>query len=138
MPVIVTMIPPSNFFLFSGGRWEAQVIKESMRFFVIAPLIPRETSNEVEIGGYVLSKGTWVWFSFIAVAQDPKNFPEPEKFKPERFDPNCDEMKKGILMLSYHLELVLGLALASSMVSKLEPSKELIRGPDKNHFRLML
>jgi cytochrome P450 len=33
-----------------------QVIKESMRFFVIAPLIPRETSNEVEIGGYVLSK----------------------------------------------------------------------------------
>jgi cytochrome P450 len=33
-----------------------QVIKEAMRIFVIAPLIPRETSNEVEIGGYVLPK----------------------------------------------------------------------------------
>jgi cytochrome P450 len=33
-----------------------QVIKEAMRFFVIAPLIPRETSTKVEIGGYIFPK----------------------------------------------------------------------------------
>lgn len=35
-----------------------QVIKEAMRFYVVSPLIARQTSERVEIGGYVLPKVT--------------------------------------------------------------------------------
>ena len=33
-----------------------QVVKESMRFYMVSPLVARETSERVEVGGYVLPK----------------------------------------------------------------------------------
>ncbi|XP_008673659.1 cytochrome P450 711A1-like isoform X1 [Zea mays] len=71
-----------------------QVLKESMRFFMVSPLVARETSEQVDIAGYVLPKSTWVWMAPGVLAKDPVNFPEPELFRPERFDPAGDEQKR--------------------------------------------
>lgn len=53
--------PPDADELQSRFPYLDQVVKEAMRFHLVSPLIARETSEQVEIGGYLLPK---VWRSF--------------------------------------------------------------------------
>ena len=62
------------------------VIAEVDRFASILPLgLIHTVGDDTELGPYFLPKGTNFIINTFAIHSDPKLFPEPEKFKPERF-----------------------------------------------------
>jgi cytochrome P450 len=47
----------------------------------------------VDLGGYTLGRGSWVFMSPYIVQRDARNFPDPETFDPDRFAPGrADEI----------------------------------------------
>jgi cytochrome P450 len=64
------------------------VVKESLRIFPPTPaLINREAITEVEVGGYQVPRGGVIILSPYVTQRDPRWFPEPERFDPDRFGP---------------------------------------------------
>lgn len=61
------------------------VIKEAMRLYPPAWIITRVAKEDTTIGGYRVPKGTITIASPYVSHRDPRYFPEPEKFDPERF-----------------------------------------------------
>ncbi|KAJ1730494.1 hypothetical protein LPJ61_002979 [Coemansia biformis] len=61
------------------------IVKESMRKSSSASDVRRELSEPVNLGPYTLPKGAWVMVDLWALQHNPKYYPEPEKFIPERF-----------------------------------------------------
>lgn len=62
-----------------------RVIQESMRLCPPLWLLPRVAIEDVEIGGFHIDAGAevllWVYLCHV----DPRWYPEPDKFKPDRF-----------------------------------------------------
>ncbi|XP_051801660.1 cytochrome P450 3A56-like [Acanthochromis polyacanthus] len=74
------------------------VINESLRLYPIAPRVERVAKATVEINGIVIPKGMVVMVPTWPMHRDPDVWPEPEKFKPERF---CKENKDSIDPYTY-------------------------------------
>jgi len=64
---------------------EASIL-EIQRLADIVPLgIPHAVTEDVQFRGYFIPKGTLVLSNMYSVHMNPELWPEPEKFKPERF-----------------------------------------------------
>jgi cytochrome P450 len=64
------------------------VIKEALRVYPSAwSLFARQAAEDVELGGYTLREGSWVFIYPWVTHRDPRYFPDPLKFDPERFAP---------------------------------------------------
>ncbi|KAK7678470.1 hypothetical protein QCA50_018530 [Cerrena zonata] len=62
------------------------IVLEAMRWMVVLPLcLPHRVIRDDEYKGYLIPKGTMVTPNVWAMLHDPKDYPEPEVFKPERF-----------------------------------------------------
>lgn len=63
-------------------------IKESLRLFPPVPLFVRKLDHdEIVFGEYHIPKGTEIVVNSYLTHRDSKYWPEPEKFRPERFMP---------------------------------------------------
>jgi len=63
-----------------------QVVNESMRLYPPAPAISREVREPFELGGYWMPRGTQMFAMSFLTHHDARFFPEPERFRPERWD----------------------------------------------------
>jgi len=61
------------------------VVQETLRCRPVVPVVARRLRTPQEIAGYTLLAGTILMVSIYLVHNDPESYPEPERFRPERF-----------------------------------------------------
>jgi cytochrome P450 len=75
-----------------------KVIRESMRLKPPAWLTQREALVDVEIGGYHIPAGKNVAMSPLSMHNDPRWYPNPEQFNPDRWS---DDFKQKLPRFAY-------------------------------------
>ncbi len=69
------------------------VTKEALRLYPPAWILGYEAVDDVTIGGYPVRKGTTMFMSQWVTHRDPRWFPEPDAFRPERWaDPQIKQL----------------------------------------------
>ncbi len=71
---------------------------ESMRLYPPAFIVGREALVNTEVGGYLCRRGTTVLMPESVVHRDPRFFPSPDKFLPERWR---DDLEKRLPNCAY-------------------------------------
>ena len=61
------------------------VLNETLRLYPIAIRLDRFCKQDVEIDGVHVPKGSVVIIPVYALHHDPQYWPEPEEFRPERY-----------------------------------------------------
>lgn len=61
------------------------VINETLRLWPPAPITGRMTTGRYQLGEYTLEPGTRIVLLLDVVNRDPRSYPDPDQFRPERF-----------------------------------------------------
>lgn len=70
-------------------RYTEWVFAESMRLYPPAWSLGRRALRDQPLGGYVIPAGSYVMLSPYVTHRDPRFFPEPTRFDPERWRPEA-------------------------------------------------
>lgn len=77
------------------------IINETLRMYPAGPLlVPHESSEECHVGGYRVPGSTMLLVNLYSIHRDPKYWPEPAKFKPERFE-GMEGVRDGHKMMPF-------------------------------------
>ncbi|KAK0087622.1 hypothetical protein PV325_000569 [Microctonus aethiopoides] len=66
-------------------KYMDMVINETLRLFPVAPIIPREITDDLQIDKHILPKGSTAFMMAMLTHKSETHWDEPNKFIPERF-----------------------------------------------------
>ncbi|MFD9903234.1 cytochrome P450 [Streptomyces sp. NPDC059063] len=78
-------------------------LKESMRLYPPGPYGARETTEALVLGDYDIPAGTTIFYPFWAVHMNPDHWPEPDRFRPERFTPEESAKRPRLAYIPFGL-----------------------------------
>lgn len=111
------------------------VIQETLRLHPIVPDVPRQLARPFDLEGYHLPKGTGIAVATSLLHTRPDIYPEPQRFKPERFlerkfspfeyTPFGGGARRclGAAFATYEMKIVLGTILAHHRLVLAEPGE---------------
>jgi cytochrome P450 len=72
-----------------------RVLSETLRLYPPAYVVPRVCAEPLSLAGYRIEKGAEVWMWIYFMHHDARWFPEPERFRPERFLPEAEAARRS-------------------------------------------
>ena len=109
-PLIETRLQEELYSIFGNSRtpimvddvpklqYTEKLLTESMRLFPPAWALGRQAIDDYKVGGYSVPKGSIILMSQYVMQRDPRYFPEPDRFYPDRW---TEEFKKQLPRFSY-------------------------------------
>lgn len=76
-------------------------VRESMRLFAPATLVQRVAQQDVVVAGVRVPKDTVVQLCITAIHKDPKQFPDPQVFRPERDTNKYEILGKDSCLMTF-------------------------------------
>ncbi|XP_041504190.1 cytochrome P450 3A13-like [Microtus oregoni] len=76
---------PATYEVLQEMEYLDMVVSEALRLYPVSDRIRRTSKKDAEINGMLIPKGTVVIIPVFTLHRDPKYWPEPEQFRPERF-----------------------------------------------------
>jgi len=79
-------------------QYTEKLLTESMRLFPPAWALGRQAIDDYKVGGYSVPKGSIILMSQYVMHREPRYFPEPDRFYPDRW---TEEFRKQLPRFSY-------------------------------------
>ncbi|MGC2459539.1 MAG: cytochrome P450 [Steroidobacteraceae bacterium] len=88
--VDATELPDLRLTTIESLRYTHQVILEALRLYPPVWVLTRRCVHADRLAGYDAPAGTDVFMSPYVVQRDPRHWPEPDEFRPDRFESGAD------------------------------------------------